>query len=666
MLKVCLRIVILSVLFIHLYVSCDNSPSNSDNDGKTTPDYAKVTFENNTQFHVSVYRYPGAVLFFDELAPGESRTGNVLDSVENHIGTTFRYLYRLKLSDANDDFSREAFAEGDVGDLEETFVITNENGVSYTRKIPIPINITFDNAYIRVKNDASFNVSLGRFGLRIYQEGNRELMVPAGRTGIYRIGRNDLYMGDYSMINVETPYYFPVMTLETGFIYDFTFTEIDGTLNVIPDTRAKIKSIPTSTWVNEITRGNSSNFSNAELNAHLTSIVRRLNISNWRSNYPVNKIIYFNNRLINCEMDFGVIPVIIQNTGIVAPYELPSFSIYNTEWENATVPSRNFYAGNSQIAYNTIFNDVIQMGNNYVVLSTYSTGLRTGLWLFFINEQGQIIDSWDIGPINLEGLIGTKLVKIDENNFLVLGSRLIYTSNEDEHFTESLLSIYKYQLENNIQLWSTEYKYPLHFANLAICGLLLDDSYFVCGTASDNNSTKTIIMNLNKLNGDIIDVKYFGTGNESMRPFAVNTDKGKNIYITGISTEGVTSKAYILKLNSSCTQVWLNKYGSNYDNFLFDLDITNNLLTAVGSSNDGSVYNSSFYGWQGGNGWIIKIDIDSGIVLKEVIDNSLSSFNSIARFDDGSFVLSALKSIDNAKPYWFNTFAVKINERLSF
>jgi len=649
------------LFLINLFVSCEN-PANNNNGSKN--DYAKVTFSNDTQFYVKVYR-DTSILLFDELAPGEKKTGNIRESIENHIGTTFRYSYRFKLSEPDDTFSGEAFADGDVGDLEETFVI--ENGKTYARKIPIPDNIIFNNAYIRIKNNISFNVMLRRVEGELLQHGNRELMIPAGKTGIYRIGRDFFNMSYYTLRNVETPYNFPNLILEQGYIYDFILTDEESTPQIVSDARWKIKSEPTSTWKKDINKYHAGNFSdaNSTLNNYLKSI-NRYAISHWRSNYPVSKMLCNDGSLINGEWSFGVIPTVIQYTGIAEPYEIPLIVAKDAEWENSIVPATNIHAGTLFTAYQTTFNDIIKLSNNYVILTTYSNDRRTGLWLTFLNEQGQVVAAWDIPPgNNLEGFIGTKLVKLDGDAFLVLGNRRMYTSPEDEIFTASSSFIYMYEYGNEAKVWSTEYSHPSHYANSSICGLEMPDFYLVGCYAGDSLSTKTIVLKLNKTDGNVLAVQSIGTANDSWRPFAVSSDASGNIYIIGIATEGASSKAYILKLNPSYNQTWLKKYGNYYDNFLFDMNITNNLLTATGSANDGNVYDPSFYGWQAGNGWVLRVDTVTGIVIKEVIDNTVSSFNSIVRLDDGGFVFAAIKSIDNTKPYWFDTVAVKVNEHLA-
>jgi hypothetical protein len=329
----------------------------------------------------------------------------------------------------------------------------------------------------------------------------------------------------------------------------------------------------------------------------------------------------------------------------------------------------SFYAGTVNTAYQTTFNDIIKLdNNNYVVLATYSNTRRTGLWLFFLNEQGQLVDEWELAPNgdNKEGLMGTKLVALDGSAFLVLGNKKTYTNADDELYTTSAQIIYKYQYGNETKIWETEYSHPLHTINYAICGLELPDSCIVCGSAGDAHSTKTTVLSLNKADGTLTSAQSFGTASDVLRPFAAGADSSGSIYISGVATESGRSRAYILKLDPSYTEVWLKKYGGKYDNFLFDINITGNLLTAVGSGNDGAIINPAFYGWQGGSAWILKIDTGTGIVLKESFDETASVFNSIARLDDGGFAFAAIKNVNTTRPYWFNSYAVKVNEHLMF
>lgn len=654
--------------------SCENQPDNNGSetksDDKNQQNYAEIAFVNDTQFYVDVHRdfFSGPVIL--SLSPGKSGTVEVPPSDNYGFGSTFSITYDFNIADENDAYSGKVFAVSNyVPDAQISFYV--EKGETYTKQIPIPEGISFNAAYIRIKNNTESHFELSQFSRSFKQAGNNEISVPAGKTGIYCFTENDipnLSFNDMRLQSVFREFSIPDFQMQKGWVYDLFFTETDIQPKVIQDVKWKIKPEPTGTWKKGISNYVAGNFSdpNSDLNKYLTSI-HRFGISHWRSHYPVNKLIYNNNTLVSGEWNFGVIPVVIQNTGVAAAYEIPCITAKDINWENAVFPSRIIYAGTASAAYQTAFNDIIKIGNNYVILSTYSKGLRTGILLSFLNEQGQIIDSLDIPANNdLESLTGTKLVNVDNNAFLVLGSKKEYTSSGDEHFTASSSIICKYQYGNKIKVWSNEYIYSDNPINTSVCGLDTNDNYIVCCYTGNNTATRTIILKINKTDGEVTEIQNYGVANESWRPFSISSDISGNIYITGIATEGAVSKAFIAKLDPVYNQLWLKNYGDYYDNFLFDLNITENLITAVGSANNGSVYDPSFYGWQGGKGWIARIDTETGFVLKEAFYNSVSSINSIIRLDDGGFALAAVKSIDNTKPYWFDTFAVKINEHLIF
>lgn len=668
--KSCIRIIVLSFFFLLLLVSCDNNSGNSENNPNTEPatDYAKVTFQNDTQFHVRVYR-DTSVLLFDELAPGKSNTGDIRESTESHIGTTFRYSYRLKLSDPDDTFSGQPFAEGDVGDLEETFVI--EKGKTYKRDIPVPENILFQNAYFRVKNNASFNVSIWRIGTTLLQLGNQELMIPSGKTGIYRIGRNDLNMNDYLLRNVEISYYFPDMTLSTGNVYDFIFTDEEATPRVINDVKWRIKPAPTSVYNELISPYRSGYFTGTQgtnLNTHLASNVR-YGISDHRSNYPLSKIISSGDTLICAEQGFNFFDSQASNPDNGYPFEMAMVMAKDTEWLTNVFAPNYFYSGTISKVYQTIFNDIIKLSNNrYILLATYVKQNRTGMWLFEVNAAGQFVNETDIppSPDMKTSFMGVKLTSLSTGGFLVTGRKKIYDDNITESFSHSEGLLYKFS-NLQTQSWLKEFSEDECSLNISIDTTELTDGYIVCGYSGDGVTLTTTVKKIDKNNGNSIWQKEFAFSSNAVIPFDIISDSSNNVYISGYSsTEAGPLYAYILKLNSSGDQVWYNEYGTKARNFLFGLTLSGNSIIATGSGNTSFGDNPDFYPWMSGNGWIVKVDTGTGLLLKEIYKNDVSVINSAEEIPDGGFIFSAIKNFDNAHPYFFNTYAIKADEHLNF
>ena len=137
------------------------------------------------------------------------------------------------------------------------------------------------------------------------------------------------------------------------------------------------------------------------------------------------------------------------------------------------------------------------------------------------------------------------------------------------------------------------------------------------------------------------------------------------VNIPCLETETET-KAFILKLDSNLEEIYLKKFGKAADNFLFDLQVKDNSLIAVGAVNTIEEYAFDYYYWQSSKGWILKIDSETGIVLNDFYSDKVSCFNSITKTEDDGFVLSAIKNVDKSNLYSFDTLIVKANENLEF
>jgi len=654
------------LLLVNLFFSCDLF---SKDEGSVNNNYAKVTFINNTQFHVKVYR-DTSILFFNELAPGESRTGDIQSSADDNVGTTFCFSYRLKISDSNDTFSGEAFAEGVVSDKEETFVI--KGGKPFSREIPVPDNIVFNSAFIRIKNQYSVNTSLYMVGTSRLQHGNKEMMIPSGKTGIYKIDSPDFNLKDYSLRNVENSYYFPNTILLPGYIYDFIFSDEVSPPRIIPIANRKIKPEPTSTWKKIASEYDSSDFSRPDLNNHLKSNLR-YGVSNWRFNYPVNKILVNGGNLVYGGWDFNLFDNPMQPVGRGEPFEMAMATIKDAEWNYviSNFEQTFYFADPEKICRNTIFNDIVKLNNNsYVILTTYITENRTGIWLFIVNANGTIINEIDIPPSSdkLQGFMGVKLCALSDGGFLVMGIKKYYSDKFTISYANSEMIIYKYT--GNDRRWGIEPSETDCAQNYAVCAVETRDEYIVAGFISDDYYYQTIVYGLNKKDGEIIWIKYYGSKNGGFVPLsAVFDDEQQCIFISGLTSKEdiYTSKAFIMKLDTEGKQLWINEYGSKRHNYLFDIIISDNNLIAAGSTNDTIGGEDVFWPWQkNSEGWVLRIDAESGIVLEENKNTEVSVFNSVALCKDGGYVFAAVKNVNLTEPYWFNSYAVKANERLQF
>ncbi|MDR1219935.1 MAG: hypothetical protein LBK73_10055 [Treponema sp.] len=640
-----------------------------DNDNERAA--ATIRFKNDTQFYVQVHQVSFSGQVVAELTPGESVLIEAQPSENHGVGSTYCVTYQYNVADESDVYSGKVFAEGLDPNAQLTFDI--QAGAAYTKQIPIPDGIEFSKAFIRIRNastpasaSAAPQFELAYYGTSYKQAGNQEVSVPMGKTGVYELASGDF--SNYRLQSVFNEIAMPSTQLQNGFVYDFVFTNEGNAASVIPDVKRPIKPRPVSQWEKTISSYRQITLQDATLEPYLKSIARYA-LSDWRSNYPLNKIISNGDTLVAGWWDFGALSNIVQATGVSEPYEVAAITAKDAEWNSTVFPTVNGYAGTASVAYHTTFNDIVPLSDGgYAVLATYAKGTRCGLWLFFLNANGQFVSEVDIPPAedNLQSLLGIKLASVN-GGFLVLGTEKVYAEADDEWFDTSSQFIRKYT-ENGTLQWERKYVESACDRNFAICGVETVGGYIVCGYAGDGYAIKTIVLTLNKADGSVTASRSFGTASDFMLPYSATADMAGNVFITGVSTEegGDLSKAYILKLDAGGSEVWLKRYGNRRNNLLFDLTIFDNLLTATGSANDSAGDADDYYSWQFGKGWALKIDTETGIVLKNISREDVSAFNSIVKLADGGYALAALKSVNNAEPYWFNTFAVKTNEYLEF
>jgi hypothetical protein len=648
------------LFFLLVIWGCENPASDDEkNGGASNSDYAKLTFENKTQFHVEIHRdaFSGSLLC-DELAPGASITVDVMPSDNYGVGSTFCYTYRLGLGEKNDAYSALAFADGVTGsdpDMQENFVA--EKGRSYTKEIKVPYQIDCNAAYIRIRNKTSGHFELSYISESQKQLGNEEVPVPAGKTGIYKVGHNRFTSPGYKIISVFQEYVLPPIQMEKNYVYDYIFTETDLGYQPILYAKWKIRGEAADTWLKTALACDSGAFNNTQLNNHLASDLR-YGLSDKRSNYPGGRIIAHADRLVSGSMGFNYFDD-------AKPYEMPVLIARDAKWETSVFPPSYGYAGSSETAYHTMFNDcAVLQDNTYVVLASYVKGSRSGMWLFYFNANGQFLDELDIPAASngKESLMGIHLYATSDGGFLVLGGKKIYANSTAANFTSARGIVYKYV--NKTRQWGREYiesGYPVTFA---INGTETNNGYLVCAIADNDVNVHTRLLKLNKSDGAITSLASLARSSENVAPHSIVCDADGNSYVTGILSHGQYVKAYIWKLNTTGSQIWLKEYGPDAaDNFLFDMIVQDNTLVAAGSRNSNGA-NPDYYKWQYGSGWLLKIDTGTGTVLQDMLYTGVSSLNSVVPLNDGGYVFSAIKNIDTSHAYKFNVLALKVNEHL--
>jgi len=186
----------------------------------------KVTFYNESRYEVSVNEssFDGRTLV-EKLAPGSSLSVMLNPSDNYGVGTAFSmvYWYRV-ISDAE-------YACGDVwiNGIDPNMQITQNiiGGKSYVIQIPPPEKLDFLGSFIKISNFSNMPIEFNHLSLFFKQAGNKELSVPSGKTGIYKVSDNDYYgeteIKDYTITQVFETYPFPDFTAKNGYIYNFEF-----------------------------------------------------------------------------------------------------------------------------------------------------------------------------------------------------------------------------------------------------------------------------------------------------------------------------------------------------------------------------------------------------------------------------------------------------------
>jgi hypothetical protein len=204
----------------------DTDNGNTDNGGggievKT----GKVTFFNESSYQVVVHRdaFSGPVLL--ELNSGQTKAVDVRTSDNYGVGSTFSIEYLYRINDGFDRESGEVIAGGIDPNVQINFVV--EEGKSYTRQIPQPENLEFQQAFIEILNAGSLQYELRYLGTVFKQAGNGSISVAPGKTGVYKlegVPAAGKLMENYELVSTFAATVIPGFMAMKGFIYRFTYS----------------------------------------------------------------------------------------------------------------------------------------------------------------------------------------------------------------------------------------------------------------------------------------------------------------------------------------------------------------------------------------------------------------------------------------------------------
>ncbi|MDR2900958.1 MAG: hypothetical protein LBV20_05520 [Treponema sp.] len=214
------------VLFLLLIGSCKPPVGDDDDieDPNITVKTGKVTFFNASSYKVIVHQnaFSGPVLV--ELSSGQSKQADVRVSDNYGVGSTFSIEYLYRITDAFDAESGEVIASGIDPNVQINFAI--EEGKSYTKQIPQPVNLTFQNAFVKIINSHNLPFEFRYMGTTFKQAGNGNISVAPNRTGVYKLegipAAGKLYQ-NHTVASGFDSTTIPAFTAENGFIYNFTY-----------------------------------------------------------------------------------------------------------------------------------------------------------------------------------------------------------------------------------------------------------------------------------------------------------------------------------------------------------------------------------------------------------------------------------------------------------
>jgi hypothetical protein len=227
------------VLLCGLCIACGNpagdTPGNQTKGGNTGDDNTgdnngtevktgKVTFFNESSYRVVIHRnaFSGPVLL--ELNDGQSRTVDVRTSDNYGVGSTFSIEYLYRINDAFDTESGELTAGGIDPNVQLNFVVEEQK--SYTKQIPQPQNLEFQQAFLKILNTASLQCELRYLATVFKQSGNDNISISPGKTGVYKlesIPAAGKLIQNYELLSTFASTVISDFTMRKGVIYSFTY-----------------------------------------------------------------------------------------------------------------------------------------------------------------------------------------------------------------------------------------------------------------------------------------------------------------------------------------------------------------------------------------------------------------------------------------------------------
>jgi len=214
---------IFSFIIILFFISCDDK-SNSDENNAIEIKTGKVTFFNESSYHVIVHQgaFSGAVLV--ELNAGQYKTIDVRISDNHGVGTMFSIEYLYRITDGFDTESGDVIASGIDPNVQINMNI--EENKTITIQIPQPQALEFRSAFIKILNSHNMPCEFRYMGNVFFQTGNGNIPIPPGKTGVYKLdgipSEGKLYQ-NYQLFSNFVSTTIPDFTAMNGFIYNFTY-----------------------------------------------------------------------------------------------------------------------------------------------------------------------------------------------------------------------------------------------------------------------------------------------------------------------------------------------------------------------------------------------------------------------------------------------------------